>query len=158
MCKYCEFDGEYGEYFVLNNLINVPDTATIAIETLIASYLRILKDENGNYMLLSSVPYEDEKGNAQCGSAGCIIKYCPFCGRKLQQEIRYHVEADWIHPHKDSRGEYLDDLTYEQAEAVRKQWVKDKIHKNVTMSKSELPFQGEGGNHGNQNTDKSDKG
>lgn len=153
MCKYCEFDGEYGEYFAMDDYINVPDTAMIAIETLIANYLRIRKDKNGNYLVTSSVPYEDEKKKAHCGSAGVAIKYCPFCGRKLQQERRYRVSADWIHPHKDSRGEYLDDLTYEQAEAVRKQWQKDNIHKNVVLEKSELPFQGEGGNHGNQNTD-----
>lgn len=108
--------------------------------------------------LIAEIRYLDAKGRRSSQSCAKDILFCPFCGRKLQQESRYRVEADWIHPHKDSRGEFLDDLTYEQAEAVRKQWVKDNIHKNVTMSKSELPFQGEGGNNGNQNTDKSDKG
>lgn len=108
--------------------------------------------------LICESRFTDNFGINETKSKAATINYCPICGRKLQQESRYHVEADWIHPHKDSRGEYLDDLTYEQAEAVRKQWVKDNIHKNVTLEKSELPFQGEGGNHGNQNTDKSDKG
>lgn len=50
--------------------------------------------------------------------------YCPMCGRKLQLESRYRVEADWIYPLEDSWGEYIDDLTYDQAEAVRNQWEK----------------------------------
>ncbi len=141
MCKFCEFDGGFGEYFAMDKFFNVPDSAMIAIETEIARYLRIRKDESGNYMLSLSVPYEDAKKKAEFGIAGCIIKHCPFCGRQLDGQ-RYRVEANWIHPHKDSVGEYLDDLTYEQAEAVRKMWVKDKIHKNVELSKSVLPFQG----------------
>lgn len=141
MCKFCEFDGEYGEYFAMDKYTNVPDEAMIATETLIARYLRIRKDESGNYMLSASVPYEDAKKNAQFGSAGCIIKHCPFCGRQLDGQ-RYRVEAYWIHPHKDSVGEYLDDLTYEQAEGVRMAWQKDNIHKDVELSKSDLPFQG----------------
>lgn len=138
MCKYCE--GHAPVIYTGENDNHIIDVG-------------IFRNQ-----LIAEIRYLDDKGRRSSQSCAKDILFCPFCGRKLQQESRYHVEADWIHPHKDSRGEYLDDLTYDQAEAVRKQWVKDNIHKNVTMSKSELSFQGEGGNHGNQNTDKSDKG
>lgn len=55
---------------------------------------------------------------------------------------RYGVEADWIHPHKDSRGEFVDDLPYDEAMKIYKEWQNDNIHKNVDFFKSELPFQG----------------
>lgn len=138
MCKYCEHSGMNRPFYRNDEEENILISAWIVPKR-------------------AEIHIDYDYG--MCGHTDVLdIKYCPFCGSKLQQESRYHVEADWIHPHKDSRGEYLDDLTYDQAEAVRKQWVKDNIHKNVTMSKSELPFQGEGGNYGNQNTNKSDKG
>lgn len=59
-------------------------------------------------------------------------------------EQRYYVEGNWIHPHKDSIGEYVDDLSYDDAMKLYMEWQKDKIHKNVVYGKSELPFQGKG--------------
>lgn len=140
MCEYCEghkpviYTGESD-----NHIIDVG----------------IFKDH-----LIAEVRYKNGMGTKSAIQCQKEISFCPMCGRKLPngKDNRYRVSAEWIHPHKDSIGEYLDDLTYEQAEAVRKQWVKDHIHKNVIFEKSELPFQGEGGNNGNQNTDKSDKG
>lgn len=124
----------------------------------------IYTDENDNHIidvgifkghLIAEVRYKNGMGTKSAIQCQKEISFCPMCGRNLPngQDNRYCVSADWIHPHKDSRGEYLDDLTYEQAEAVRKQWVKDNIHKNVVLEKSELPFQGEGGNNGNKDTD-----
>lgn len=139
MCKYCEGHAPLIQTGVIADGLNLD----VGIFT---------------GRLICESRYTDSYGITETKRKETDIKFCPMCGRKLQQECRYRVSADWIHPHKDSRGEYLDDLTYEQAEAVRKQWQKDNIHKNVVFEKSELPFQGEGGNHGNQNTDKSDKG
>ena len=105
-------------------------------------------------MLICESRVTDNFGINETKSKSATINYCPICGRKLQGK-RYCVIGMWIHPHKDSIGESLDDLSYEEAMAVLRQWQNDRIHKNVIM-------QGEnaikGGNHGNQNTDKSDKG
>lgn len=44
---------------------------------------------------------------------------------------RYCVMGSFIHPHKDSTGEYLDNLTYDEAMEILKAWQQDKIHKQV---------------------------
>ena len=43
----------------------------------------------------------------------------------------YCVYGAFIHPHKDSTGEYFDNLTYDEAAAICRVWQKDRIHKNV---------------------------
>lgn len=142
MCKYCEIDQDTGcsEDFLILADVDCGSLGKAVIDFCVS-------EDNGPIISM------DLNRQELLNCPNVNIFFCPFCGRKLQQELRYRVSAEWIHPHKDSIGEYLDDLTYDQADAVRKQWQKDNIHKNVVFEKSELPFQGEGGNNGNKDTD-----
>ena len=49
----------------------------------------------------------------------------------MQKQGKYCVIGKFIHPHKDSTGEYFDNLTYDEAMAILKVWQSDKIHKEV---------------------------
>lgn len=49
----------------------------------------------------------------------------------------YCIMGAFIHPHKDCSGEFIDGLTFDEANALRALWVKDKIHKNVHIVGSE---------------------
>lgn len=138
MCKYCEFEGEYGEYFAMDKYIDVPDDARITGESHLARYQRI-RLYRGTYLLTTSLPYEDAKGELKIGAVGMRLFHCPACGRKLDV-MKYRVEGWWIHPHKDSVGEAVDDLAYDDAMKLYKEWQKDNIHKNVNFCESELPF------------------
>lgn len=138
MCKFCEFKGEYGEYFAMDKYIDVPDDARIAVESHVARYQRI-RLYKGAYLLTTNMPYEDAKGELKIGAVGMRLFYCPQCGRKLDEK-KYRVEGWWIHPHKDSVGESVDDLGYDDAMKIYKEWQRDNIHKNVNFCESELPF------------------
>lgn len=156
MCKFCEFE-KYKDFEE-----DIPADAAIVEDEVIS--FGVLGDGKQSLGLWNKNGVIDLSAWAALDGVydGIMvtsrINYCPMCGRYLHSGHRYMVEASWIHPHKDSIGEYMDDLTYDQAMAVKREWEKDNVHKNVTFSKSELPFQGEGGNHGNQNTDEGDQG
>lgn len=49
----------------------------------------------------------------------------------------YCIMGAFIHPHKDCTGEFIDGLTFSEANAIRALWVKDKVHKNVHIFESE---------------------
>lgn len=49
----------------------------------------------------------------------------------------YCIMGAFIHPHKDCSGEFIDGLTFDEANAIRALWVKDKVHKNVHIVGSE---------------------
>ena len=51
----------------------------------------------------------------------------------MQKQGKYCVMGNFIHSHKDSTGEFLDNLTYDEALATLKEWQNDKIHKQVTI-------------------------
>lgn len=104
--------------------------------------------------LICESRFTDNFGINETKSKAATIKYCPMCGKELQGK-RYCVTGQWIHPHKDSIGESLDDLSFEEAMAVLRQWQNDRIHKNVFVHGENAI---KGGNHGNKDTDKSDKG
>ena len=54
------------------------------------------------------------------------------------------VIGKFIHPHKDSTGEYLDNLTYDEAMAICNEWRKDKIHKNIQIVGSRVDVESRG--------------
>lgn len=83
--------------------------------------------------LICDVRFTDCYGITETKSKATEVKFCPMCGKELRGK-RYSVIASWIHPHKDSKGECLDDLSYDEAMAVLKQWRNDKIHKNVHLN------------------------
>lgn len=110
MCKYCE-----GHAPLIQTGVTEGHNFDVGI----------IKDN-----LICESRYTDSFGITETKSKGVAITYCPMCGRKIQGK-RYTVTGFWIHPHKDSLGESLNDLTYDEAMAVLKQWQKDNIHKNV---------------------------
>lgn len=77
--------------------------------------------------------YTDSFGITETKAKEKELRFCPMCGRKIQGK-RYSVTGFWIHPHKDSVAESLNDLTYDEAMAVLKQWRNDNIHKNVYLN------------------------
>lgn len=50
---------------------------------------------------------------------------------------KYCVMGSFIHPHKDSTGEYLDNLTYDEAMKILNAWQQDNIHKQVHVISDE---------------------
>ena len=58
-------------------------------------------------------------------------------GGRVWQVKKYCVMGSFIHPHKDSTGEYLDKLTYDEAMEILKAWQQDNIHKQVHVISDE---------------------
>ena len=48
---------------------------------------------------------------------------------------KYSVMAMFIHPHKDCTGEFIDNLIYDDAMKILKEWQNDKIHKDANICK-----------------------
>lgn len=48
---------------------------------------------------------------------------------------KYVVMGEFIHPHKDCGGESLETDDYFEAQRIKEEWKKDRIHKNVFVDK-----------------------
>ena len=80
-CKFCEIDKECGGMYI--GLKNVAEECAYPPEGFCYSLLRLRKI-GGKPCITASMLYETKDNERGFGVASIVIKYCPFCGRELE--------------------------------------------------------------------------